>query len=279
MDAERRQDEFMRSAASVARGESGVRNCGRAGFTLIELLVVIAIIAILAGLLLPSLSKAKAKSKAVSCLNNTRQLTMALIMYCSDNRDYFPPNHGNFLPGSWVDGRIDWNPLVGTGNTNILYLVQSLIAPYMARNIEVWHCPADSSAAPGQTQRIRSISMNSKICSIDQPAYGNTESYSRTTDITNPSKTIVLWDEHPDSINDGLFVAGSRTMWRDMPASYHNHAAGFSFAEGHSEMHRWVDASTLLPIRRITYPFGVNIQPGADDNKDINWVADRIQPL
>jgi prepilin-type N-terminal cleavage/methylation domain-containing protein/prepilin-type processing-associated H-X9-DG protein len=249
----------------------------RAGFTLIELLVVIAIIAILAGLLLPALTKAKDKAKAISCLSNTRQVTIAWVLYASDYKDYFPPNHFNYAANSWVDGRIDWNPAVGTGNTNILYLARSIIAPYTSKNIGIWHCPADLSAAPGQTMRIRSISMNCQVGSNDQ-APNNTNAFTRMSDFKSPSKTILLWDEHPDSINDGLFVAGSTTTWTDLPASYHNHAAGFSFCDGHSEIHKWVSASTLVPVRKVTYPSGVNISPPANDNKDINWIAQRIQP-
>src|SRR5215470_12314309 len=82
-----------------------------AGFTLIELLVVIAIIAILAALLLPALSRAKAKGQSISCLNNLKQLQTAWLMYIHDNNDFLPPNNTRPLggsqqspPGSWVAG-------------------------------------------------------------------------------------------------------------------------------------------------------------------------------
>jgi prepilin-type N-terminal cleavage/methylation domain-containing protein len=119
---------------------------GRTGFTLIELLVVIAIIAILAGLLLPALAKAKAKGQGIYCLNNGKQMMLAFHFYAGDFTDMYPPNpdDGNTTVGhNWCAGQAG----VGGGQQfNPQVLVDptvTLLAPYLGNSAAMFKCPAD----------------------------------------------------------------------------------------------------------------------------------------
>ncbi len=268
-------------ARTVSRAKlSSLPKSGRSGFTLIELLVVIAIIAILAALLLPALVKARSKAEGITCLNNLKQVQLAWFMYAQDNRERLAENPGaTITQNSWVTGIIKWDlPPAGlwTDNYNPHRLTDCEIGPYVAKNTGIFKCPADK--VPGQGgARIRSLSMNSTVGDVTgvtanlNPGW---KVFLKTSDFTTlgPAQCWVLLDEQPDSINDDLFfVSMSGIQWVDVPASYHNNACGFAFADGHAEIKKWRDPNSIQPVLR-TNPSAGLFQPAPND---VPWLQQR----
>ena len=281
------------------------------GFTLTELMVVLAVLAVLAAVLTPALAATKSGGKVAQCLDDKRQLTLAWLMYASDNGDTLVSY------SSWISSQysyLDWT--TSSKNFDADYLTNSnyaLIAYYI-RSAAVFKCPADNYQSPAQIAagiiRDRSISLNGALTSsgggpsVDGAApnggrffgSGINGAGSPCTKLTylskpGPAATFVFLDEHPDSIDDGIFMfdpgaSATSEYWRNLPASYHDGAAGISFADGHTEMHPWQETGGSSPAsqkRKTVYPVRFSSPSGQWGNAttfansvDWSWVNARM---
>ncbi|MBX3733348.1 MAG: prepilin-type N-terminal cleavage/methylation domain-containing protein [Verrucomicrobiae bacterium] len=289
---------------------SSVRG-SRTGFSLVELLVVVAVVAVLAGLLLPVLGRSRQRAQGIQCMNHHRQLTLAWLNYALDHSDRIPAASAStreteLAMPAWVDGWLDLNP-DNPSNWDVTRDIHvSPIWPYCGGAAAIFRCPSDASrvtpsSGPWQGRivpRVRSMSMSLWFGGFGGALSLSTGAvsppwrlYRRLGDLVDPgaSMTALFWDQREDTINYGNFLidmtgwpdAPEQVRWQvDLPGAYHGQAGGLSFADGHSEIRRWVDGRTMPPLRRGTSWVDADHALEQPYNRDIRWLQERAtRPL
>ena len=256
-------------------------------------------------MLLPALAKAKIKAQQIGCVSNLKQLMVAWHLYSVDYNDRVANNYGvqetenSITSGkfdNWVNNVMDWGASSSVADrsiTNVAWIANGVLGKYTASAVGVYKCPADhwlskAQTAAGWSQRNRSLSMNAMFGLFSDHEAGDLTfigehwceggsefvQFLKQSTVPKPANTWLFLDEHPDSINDGYFINDptTQTAWSDIPGSQHAGGCGFSFADGHAEIRKWLSRTSRFPVQYF-YP-GTPTWDAAG-RKDFAWWCQR----
>ena len=274
----------------AAKANSYWRRKARA-FTLIELLVVIAIIAILAALLLPTLSRAKAKAVGVQCLGNLKQLQLGWQLYTADHSEAIPGNNwymqggfGGFSRGplNWITGWEHAFVADNSDNTNTALLLDPQWASLgeYTKSAALYRCPASKVSVReggGLFPLARTVSMNGWMGYINQPDNPGFISFHKTLQLVSlpPSDAMVFVDERDDSVDDGFFGLDMvNNTIRNWPSTFHGDSGAVTFADGHAELHRWRGPALQAPQQTGVPTRGYGVIAVTAEDSDMLWLRE-----
>jgi prepilin-type N-terminal cleavage/methylation domain-containing protein len=253
------------------------------GFTLIELLVVIAIIAILAGMLLPVLAKAKLKATLAVDRSNQKQVVLATIMYSTDFRDAIlasTDSLGNALNGGgyYLATAIPAGTTVEVAERQTMTQLQtSPLYPY-AKNMKVFHCPGDLRYRRLAVGSGWAYATYSKADGMNGGGWHGQKPYQKFSAVRSPDMAMMFLEEaDPRGYNNGTWVMDNY-QWVDPFAIFHGTVSTFSFAEGHVESRKWVDAQTIKAATDSANGKSSFYWPGGvKSNPDFFWAWDHYR--
>ncbi len=244
-------------------------------FTFTDLLVVLGVVTVLGLLSVTALAHNQPASDRAGCTNNLRRLMQGWQMYADDNSGRLMPNSADYPGRAWVSGWLDYFPS-NRDNTNTFILTNAAyaeIGPYVSSS-SWFRCPADLATLVFGTRpalRVRSYSMNGYVgptLSVWSPSF---QVMTKMPEVSQPDRIFVFTEEHPDSINDPVFLCdpasvGANAKIIDYPGHFHLGGANLSMADGHSEYWQWADARTMPPVMNNN---NLPLNVGSPNNPDV----------